>query len=102
MPTAKPPTPPQIPCDLSEEMRSFVLMKAREVFGSDAVVRNYGANPNVLQIHIEVAAYESLDREDFLGKLMTRTDHIPHVELTIRGERPRGAAKIAYRQGVII
>lgn len=94
--------PLQIPCELSEEMSAFVRMKAREIFGSDAVVRNYGPNPNALQIHIEVAAYECLAREVFQGELMTRTDHIPHVELTIRGETPRGGAKIAYRQGDIL
>ena len=44
-----------------------------------------------------------MERYDCLGVLLTRIERKQiSLEVTRRGEKPRGSAKIAYRQGIII
>jgi hypothetical protein len=87
---------------LSPEFAAFIRRAAHQVFGDDVVVRNYGTDPSALRLHIETTSEDRLAAYDFVGVLMTRVDHTPHVEITRRGEKPRGSAKIAYRQGRVI
>jgi hypothetical protein len=101
MPPANPPTPPCKPCELTQEQASFIRETAQRIFGSEVVVRNYGTDANALRIHVETDAH-SLVVADFIGALVTRIDHIPSVSVTKRGEKPRGDAKFAYRQGDVL
>lgn len=101
MPPAKPPTTPRKPCELTPEQASFIRETAQRIFGSEVVVRNYGTDPKDLRIHVETEAH-SLAIADFTGALVTRIDHIPIVLVTERGAKPRGDAKIAYRQGDVL
>jgi hypothetical protein len=101
MPPAKPRSPPQTPCDLTPEQAAFIRDNAYRFFGDDAVVRNFGTDPNALCIHVETTEDNRL-LADFLGVLLTRIDHVPSVTLTQRGTKIRGNAKIAYRQGQIL
>jgi hypothetical protein len=101
MPPANPPIPPRKPCELTPEQASFIRETAQRIFGSEVVVRNYGTDPKALRIHVETDAH-SLVVADFIGALVTRIDHIPSVSVTERGAKPRGDAKIAYRQGDVL
>lgn len=102
MPAAKPPISAQKPCELQDELTSFIRDWARQFYGADAIVRNYGTDPKSLRIHVETSNRDSLTRYDLLGALLTRLEHTPHIEITLRGSKARGDAKIAYRQGQII
>lgn len=101
MPPAKPPMPPQMPCELAREQASFIREAAQRIFGEDAVVRNYGTDPNTLAIHVETSGVQR-DVSDFIGILITRLDHIPAVSITERGTKAQGNAKVAYRQGKVL
>ena len=101
MPPAELPTPPRKPCELTREQASFIREAAQRIFGGEVVVRNYGTDSKALRIHVETDAH-NLMVADFIGVLVTRIDHIPYVSVTKRGEKPRGDAKIAYRQGDIL
>lgn len=87
--------------NLPSEIKAFIKRAAEQVFGSDVIVRHYGTD-NHWRIHLEVASCAGLNREAFIGILLTQADHIPHVEITVRRTKPKGDAKIAYRQGVIL
>jgi len=102
MPPAKPQTPPQEPCELSSEQASFIRDTACRIFGDDAVVRNFGTDPDALRIHIETGGDDRTVVADFLGALLTRIDHIPAISTTRRGTKAQGEAKIAYRQGRVL
>lgn len=102
MPPARPPVAPQKPCVLSAELSDFIRCSAKRVFGEGASVRNYGTNADALRIHIEADGFHPLKSNELAGVLMTRLDHVPHIEVTQRGIRPRGDAKIAYRQGQVL
>lgn len=102
MPTANPPTPAQQPCELSPELADFIRQTANRIFGDKVTIRNYGTDPKALRLHIECAGDPGMAAYDFVGVLMTMVDHVPHVESTTRGTKPKGDAKIAYRQGTIL
>jgi hypothetical protein len=93
--------PPQMPCELTQEQASFIREAARRIFGEDAVVRNYGTDPNALAIHVETSGVQRAV-SGFIGILMTRLDHIPAVSITERGTKAQGNAKVAYRQGKLL
>ena len=101
MPVAKPPTAPIDPPPLTELESKFITDTVKQFFGKDAVVRNYGPNPARLDIHVETDRDPGMAQYDCLGVLMTRIDVIS-LEVTKRGRRVRGNAKLAYRQGTII
>jgi hypothetical protein len=102
MPTAKPPVPAQQPCELSLELAALIRQTAHRIFGDEVVVRNYGTDPKALRLHVECATDPGMAVYDFVGSLMTLVDHIPHVEKTTAGAKPKGDAKIAYRQGIVL
>ena len=102
MPQARPAQPPKVPCQLPGSLVAFIKNVAIETFGSDVVVRNYGTDIGAWRLHVEVGADTGMGPAVFIGQLLTRIDHIPLVEVTVRGQRPKGDAKIAYRQGVIL
>jgi hypothetical protein len=103
MPVAKPPMPVSLPAPLSVAEERYVLAAIRKYYGDDAVVRNWGPQPDRLMLHVETDQDIGLLRHECLGLLMCALvrDQIDLIA-TKRGERIRGSAKIAYRQGIII
>ena len=103
MPKAKPPMPPKEPASLSEEEERYILKTVRAYYGDDAVVRNWGPDPNRLMLHVESDRDIGLALHECLGLLMCEItrDQIS-LEATKRGERIRENAKVAYRQGMVL
>ena len=103
MPKASPPLLPQNPTMLEEQEANFIRETIKRFYGEDAVIRNYGPNPDSLQLHVEANVGRDMRLYDCLGVLFTRIER-PSVslEVTKRGSKIHGPAKIAYRQGVII
>ncbi len=103
MPRASPPLSPQRPAPISEDEQGFVTLVVKRFYGDAAIVRNYGPDPERLDLHVETDIEPGMERYDCLGVLLTRIDRKQiSLEVTKRGEKPRGSAKIAYRQGIII
>ena len=103
MPKASPPIPPQEPASLEEHEARFIRDTIKRFYGEGAVIRNYGSDPNRLELHVEADVGQDMRLYDCLGVLLTRIER-PSValEVTKRGSKIHGSAKIAYRQGVII
>jgi hypothetical protein len=93
----------QSPAPLSDAEAAAVRAVVARIYGDAAVVRNYGPDPNRLCLHVEADMDPGLERSECLGHLTCDVirDHI-HLEVTRRGRPIRGAAKVAYRQGVIL
>ena len=102
MPASKGPIPPRTPSPLSLELTSFIREVTKSVFGEDAVVRSYGEDATTLALHVECSCAPTFGRAEMIGQLLTRVDCIPTVDVTRRGSKVRGNAKIAYRQGYIL
>jgi hypothetical protein len=100
---AKPPTPPQAPAPLTSGEERYIVETIRRYYGADAVVRNWGPDPQRLNLHVESDRDIGLERHECLGLLMCEIirEQIS-LETTRRGERIRGNAKLAYRQGVLL
>jgi len=102
MPIASPPTPPQSPASLRNGEREFIKDAVQRFYGPDAIVRNYGPNAARLELHVETDAEPDMRYYDLLGLLLTRIDRQISIDVTKRGARVRGNAKLAYRQGIIL
>lgn len=103
MPVAKPQIAPVDPAPVTTDEAKFIKQTVRRFYGDDAVVRNYGPNPARLDIHVETDVEPSMEKYDCLGVLMTRIERDQiSLEVTKRGSRVRGNAKLAYRQGIIL
>jgi hypothetical protein len=103
MPVASPPTSPRTPAPLREGEREFIKETVERFYGHDAVVRNFGPETDRLELHVETDADVDMRKHDCLGVLMTRIDRRQiSLEITRRGAKPHGSAKLAYRQGVIL
>jgi hypothetical protein len=73
-------------------------------YGEDAVIRNYGPDPERLLLHVETSCDKhEWAPHDCLGALFTRIDR-KQIDLIVtkRGWAPSGLAKIAYRQGIVV
>ncbi len=75
----------------------------RRYYGPTAVVRNWGPDPRRLLLHVESDMEIGSLRYECLGYLMCEINR-DYIDLdnTRRGERVRGNAKVAYRQGVVL
>lgn len=103
MPVASPPAPPRTPAPLREGEREFIKETVERFYGRDAVVRNFGPDPDRLELHVETDADSDMRKYDCLGVLLTRIDRGQiGLEITKRGAKAHGSAKLAYRQGVIL
>jgi hypothetical protein len=102
MPAARPQAAPIAPVPLTEEEARFISETIRRFLGDDVVLRNFSGNPERIAIHVETDREVSMEKYDCLGILMTRIDRPIGIEVTRRGRRVRGDAKLAYRQGIII
>jgi hypothetical protein len=103
MPAAKPKLPPQPPALLAADDVIFIKDTIKRFHGDDAIVRNFGPDPTCLRLHVETSREIGMAYYDCCGVLMTRIDrHQIALEVTRRGRRVRGQAKLAYRQGVVL
>lgn len=102
MPKAKPPMPPEQPWPLPDDEADFIRETVERVLGSDTVVRSFGTDPSSLVLHVETSGGVGLELDDCKGHLMCRIERPIYLVATKRGRRIYGAAKIAYRQGVIL
>ncbi len=95
--------PPRTPAPLSQWEIKFVKETVQRFYGAEAVIRNFGPDPSRIDIHVETDAEHDMRKYDCLGVLLTRLDRARiSLEVTKRGEKVRGSAKLAYRQGVIL
>lgn len=103
MPQAKPPIAPVPPAPVTAAEKRFIKATIKRFYGADAIVRNFGPDPKRLCLHVEAGKPNGLERYDCLGVLMTRIkrDQIS-LDITKRGARIFGTAKIAYRQGIVL
>ena len=103
MPASHPRLEPVSPAPVTRVEAEFIKKTVRRFYGENAVIRNYGPDPKRLALHVETDAEAGMELHDCLGVLMCDLirDYI-HLEVTKRGRRIRGSAKIAYRQGEII
>lgn len=103
MPQARPPTEPKSPASLTSDEAEYIRRIVRRFYGEDAVVRNYGPDPKRLELHIETSVEPGMEQHTCLGLLMCEIERDQiSLEVTKRGWRVRGNAKIAYRQGQAI
>ena len=103
MPKASPPIPAQEPALLEGDEAIFIRETIKRFYGDNAVIRNYGPNPDRLDLHVEADVGRDMRLYDCLGVLFTQIER-PSISLDVtkRGSKVQGSAKIAYRQGVII
>lgn len=103
MSVAKPPQPIKIPALINNAEASFITATAKRFYGYDAVVRSYSPDPDKLLLHVETSVELGVEVYDFMGVLFARIEREQiAVEVTKRGTKVRGNAKIAYRQGQIL
>ena len=103
MPAAQPPIPPAFPAPIDDVEARFITETVKRFFGDDAIVRNYGPDPARLALHVETSRDIGMAEYDCLGELMTRIDRDQiSLDVTRRGTRIFGNAKLAYRQGTIL
>ena len=103
MPAAKPPLPIKTPAPIDVAEARFITATAKRFFGCDAVVRSYSPDPDKLLLHVETSIEPDMQEYDFLGVLFARIEREQiAVEITKRGTKVRGSAKIAYRQGEVL
>ena len=99
MPVAKPPAPVAPPAPLEPEEARFIIDTVRRFYGPDAVVRSYGPHPAHLKLHVETGEEPGTEQYDCAGVLFARLDREQIAfEVTKRGTRLSGEAKIAYRK----
>lgn len=103
MPKAKPAIAPVPPSPVRDDEAAFIKETIRQFYGEGAVVRNFGPDPSRLQLHVETDREVGLELYDCAG-ILAATIVREQVSLiaTRRGKRIFGAAKFAYRQGVIL
>ena len=103
MPVANPPVPIEPPAPIDSEEAEFIKATVRRFYGPDAVIRTYGPDPANLKLHVESSEAPGLEQYDCAGVILARINREQIAfEVTKRGTKPRGEAKIAYRQGVVL
>ena len=103
MPRAKPPAPPKPVAELASAEAILVREAVIRIFGTNAVVRNWGTAASELRLHVEADDVAEPRVSELLGLLYARIDRDRiGVDFTKRGTRVSGQTKIAYRQGVIL
>jgi hypothetical protein len=103
MPAVHPPIPPASRAPLNDVETRFITETIKRFFGDDAIVRSFGPDPARLALHVETSRDIGMAEYDCLGELMTRIDRDQiSLDVTRRGTRVFGNAKLAYRQGAIL
>jgi len=101
MPAASQPSPAIAPIPLSADEASIIKDSVLQFFGESAVLRNFSSSPSRIDIHVETDRDIGMAKYDCLGVILTHLDRPIGLEVTRRGMRIRGTAKLAYRNGVI-
>ena len=103
MPQAKPPLEAVPPAPLTPAEAAFIRQVVVRYYGDNAVIRNYGPDPRRLLLHVETDVDPGMEVHECLGVLMCdlARDYVG-LEVTKRGRRVWGNAKIAFRQGEVI
>lgn len=104
MPKSHPPLAPVPPAPLRAGEGDVIKYVVGHFYGKDAVIRNYGPDPDNLLLHVETSLDKHEEaRYDCLGALFTRIDRKQiGLIVTKRGWPPSGPAKVAYRQGIVV
>jgi hypothetical protein len=102
MPSAEPPLQPIAPWPLSDAEAAFIRETVERVLGADTVVRNFGTDPDRLDLHVETSTAPGLKLDECKGHLWCRIERPVFLIATKRGTRAYGPAKVAYRQGIIL
>jgi hypothetical protein len=104
MPQARPPLEPFAPFPVEEGEAIFIKNAVRRFYGEDAVVRSFGPDRDHVMLHVEASRLpEGFGYHDCLGIIYTGIDRSSiSLCVTKRGQRIRGQAKIAYRQGIVL
>jgi len=104
MPQSRPPLEPLIPFPLGDGEAEFIKGTVRRFYGEDAVVRSFGPDRDHLMLHVEASVLpEGFGYHDCVGIIYARIERGKiSLCVTKRGQRVRGEAKIAYRQGIVI
>ena len=91
------------PAPLTPAEAAFIRRVVSRFYGDNAVIRNYGPDPKRLLLHVETDVDPGMEVHECLGLLMCDLvrDHVG-LEVTKRGRRVWGSAKIAYRQGEVV
>jgi hypothetical protein len=84
--------PARTPAPLQDDERGFIKEVVERFYGSDAVVRNYGPDPNQLELHVEADAGPDMRKYGCLGVLLTRIDR-HQVSLEVTRARHEGAGE---------
>lgn len=103
MPVARPASLPVPPAPVTAAEATYIKQTVRRFYGDGAVVRNYGPSPSRLLLHVETDVEPGMELHECLGWLMCeiQRDQIG-LDVTKRGKRIRGTAKLAYRQGEVL
>ena len=64
MPGASPPVPPKAPAPLRDGEREFIKEAVERFYGRDAVVRNFGPDPDRLELYVETDADADMRKYD--------------------------------------
>jgi len=102
MSAASPPSPPKPVIALAQEDVDLVKAAVERFYGRGALIRDYSSDPNSIALHIEADREIGMEHYDMLGMLMTRIEQPISIEVTRRGARVHGNAKLAYRYGVVL
>jgi hypothetical protein len=104
MPKADPRLAPLSPFPLEDNEALFIKDTVRRFYGADAVVRNFGPERDRLMLHVEASQLpEGHGYWDCCGIINAKIDRSQiSLCVTKRGQRLRGEAKIAYRQGTVL
>jgi len=104
MPQARPPLEPFAPSPLQEGEATFIKDAVLRFYGEDAVVRSFGPDRDHMMLHVEASRLpDGLGYHDCLGIIYAGINRSSiSLCVTKRGQRIRGQAKIAYRQGIVL
>jgi hypothetical protein len=103
MPVAKSQIPPEMPAPIAQGEADFVKATVKRFYGESAIVRSWSPDPKHMRLHVESDEADGIKRYDCLGVLLTRIERDQiSLDVTQRGSRVSGNAKIAYRQGVVL
>ncbi|MEL6790931.1 MAG: hypothetical protein AAFO78_10215 [Pseudomonadota bacterium] len=95
MPKAKQPLPPQSPHPLKNGEAQVIKKVVERFFGQDAIIRNFGADPDRLQLHVETSRNDVFANDECVGVLNCKIVR-DQIDLTVtkRGDRVRGFREI--------
>ena len=89
MPVARPPLPPKEVAPVTSAEADYSRSCVQKYYGDDAVVRNFGPDPQRLELHVETAIKPGMEAHECLGLILCEVNR-DHVSLEVTGLPPRG------------